>query len=226
MGCCLVKLLFIVVLAIICGLPPNAFIFTIVLIAVIDLLWVCFGNTSDNKNKEKKTEPKPLPTPQPTPPTNDITPEDITPEDITPEDITPEDIINDNIEFTDDAIYYKKKKWDGVRYTIERQKVYAYKRSYHLGMGEPPRFHICRCSTMDLYIKSKTLEIKYRKSDKPSVWAKDMDNYDEENLVSHLPLCLNCYKKMKAQHSYIDSKMDNVDFVNRVIKRIRNAPPT
>lgn len=134
-------------------------------------------------------------------------------------DISDDDILNENVEFKDDAIYFKRKKWDGVKWTIERQKVYVYKRSYHLDMGGgPPRFHICRCCTIDSFIRQGRLK-EYRKSDKDFVWVRNLDFHDSETQISHLPLCLNCYNKMKSQYRWLDSETDNQDFVRRVIKK-------
>lgn len=136
------------------------------------------------------------------------------------DDITREDIINKTVEFTDHGIYANIKVWDGVKYTMKKQRVYVYKRSYHLDMGQPPRFHICRCSTMDNYIHNNTLEILYRKSNLPRVKVKNMDDNYKENEITHLPLCGNCYKIMKKQYSWLDSKMDNEDFIRNVINRV------
>ena len=75
------------------------------------------------------------------------------------DDITREDIITKEIEFTEHGIYAKRKVWDGVKYTMKKQRVFVYKRCYHLDMGEPPRFHICRCSTMNNYILANSLKM-------------------------------------------------------------------
>ncbi|WP_289119640.1 hypothetical protein [uncultured Bacteroides sp.] len=134
--------------------------------------------------------------------------------------VTSNEISDDEIEVIDDGIYYKTKIWDGVKYTIKKQRVFVYKRSYHLDMGELPRFHICRCKTMDSYMSCGTLKLEYRKSDSRDVWVKNMDACDRETQISHLPLCMNCYKKLKQQYSWLDSEMDNVDFVKNIINRL------
>lgn len=135
-------------------------------------------------------------------------------------DITPDEIIDKDIEFTDTGIFYKKKVWDGARYTIKKQRVFAYKREYHLDMGELPRFHICRCRTMDTYIRSGSLKLEYRKSSSKTVFVKNMDNGNKECMISNLPICGNCYRKLKHQYSWLHSKMDNEEFVKYVINRI------
>lgn len=137
------------------------------------------------------------------------------------DDITREDIITKEIEFTEHGIYTNKKVWDGVKYTMKKQRVFVYKRCYHLDMGEPPRFHICRCSTMNNYIFANSLEIEYRKSSKAKVKVKNMDRNYIENEIGHLPLCGNCYKIMKKQFSWLDSKMDNEDFIKNVINKVQ-----
>lgn len=52
------------------------------------------------------------------------------------DDITREDIITKEIEFTEHGIYAKREVWDGVKYTMKKQRVFVYKRCYHLVMGE------------------------------------------------------------------------------------------
>lgn len=213
--CIIVGLPTIAIMLIVTPFPLNI-IFSILIFIILFRLCVWILDLKDKQNKSNEQINNSIQNVSPIPVPSTISDNQ--------DDIKYDDIINKNVEFTDDAIYYKYRKWDGVKWTIEKQRVYAYKRSYHLAMGEPPKFHICRCSTMDSYIRSRSLEIEYRKSDKISVWVRNMDNYNKEEIVSHLPLCLNCYRKMRAQHNYIDSKMDNVEFVNSVIKKIRNAP--
>lgn len=133
-------------------------------------------------------------------------------------DITIHDIIDKNVEFTDNAIYVIKKEWDGVKWTMRKQKIFVYKRKYHLDMGEPPRFHICKCSTINSYLSRGELSIEYRKSSDLEIWVKNMDDNNKETKISHIPLCKNCYKKMKSQYSWLDSKTDNEEFVRRVIR--------
>lgn len=138
--------------------------------------------------------------------------------DPTLNDITVQDIIDKNVEFTDNAIYVRNKVWDGVKWTMRKQKVYVYKRKYHLDMGEPPRFHICKCSTISSFLSRGDLSVEYRKSSDIEIWVKNMDDNNKETKVSHIPLCKNCYKKMKSQYSWLDSKTDNEEFVRRVLK--------
>lgn len=223
MGSCLFSIvmilgLYIIVFVLFFTSFPFNIIFSVLAIVILYRLSILISEINDKKN-ERNERNEYINNKQSVPSISDSISNN-------QDDIKYNDIINKNVEFTDDAIYYYKKKWDGVKWTLEKQRVYAYKRSYHLAMGSPPRFHICRCSTIDSYISSRSLDIKYRKSDRLSVFVKNIDNHNKEEIVSHLPLCLNCYKKMKAQHSYIDSKMDNVEFVNSVIKKIRNAPLT
>ena len=47
-----------------------------------------------------------------------------------------------------------------------------------------------------------------------------MDRNYIENEIGHLPLCGNCYKIMKKQFSWLDSKMDNEDFIKNVINKV------
>jgi len=77
---------------------------------------------------------------------------------------------------------------------------------------------IRKCSTISSYLSRGDLTIEYRKSSDIEIWVKNMDDNNKETKVSHIPLCLNCYKKMKSQYSWLDSKTDNEEFVRRVLK--------
>ena len=152
---------------------------------------------------------------------NDSLPEEKSSDD----DITYDEIINKDVEFNDDSIYVKKRVWDGVRYTIRKQRVFVYKRDYNLDMeNKIPRFHICRCITIDDFIQRKCLTIEYRKSTQKTVLVRNKDNDNEERRISHLPLCKNCYKKMKSQYSWLSSETDNEDFVRNVIEKTYWGP--
>ncbi len=141
------------------------------------------------------------------------------------DDITYNDIINKDVEFSENSIYAKTRVWDGVKYTIKKQRVFVYKRDYNLDLEhEVPRFHICRCKTIDEFIKSGDLTIAYRKSRQKTVLVRNIDNNFKECRISNLPLCKNCYKKMKNQYTWLNSKTDNEDFIRNVIEKTYWSP--
>ena len=141
------------------------------------------------------------------------------------DDITYNDIINKDVEFNENSIYVKTRVWDGVKYTIKKQRVFVYKRDYNLDLEyEVPRFHICRCKTIDEFIKSGDLTIAYRKSRQKTVLVRNIDNNFKECRISNLPLCKNCYKKMKNQYTWLNSKTDNEDFIRNVIEKTCWSP--
>ena len=141
------------------------------------------------------------------------------------DDITYNDIINKDVEFNENSIYVKTRVWDGVKYTIKKQRVFVYKRDYNLDLEhEVPRFHICRCKTIDEFIKSGDLTIAYRKSRQKTVLVRNIDNNFKECRISNLPLCKNCYKKMKNQYTWLNSKTDNEDFIRNVIEKTYWSP--
>lgn len=63
-------------------------------------------------------------------------------EPFTPEDVKATDITNGSMSFTSDGIFVKGD--DGV----ERQ-VFLYKKDYRLQRYGKPRFHICKCDTIE-----------------------------------------------------------------------------
>jgi hypothetical protein len=97
--------------------------------------------------------------------------------------------INDlkhNIEFKDDGIYLKDENGHA------NQRIFLYKRNYHLEVYGKPRFHIRKCSTIQSFIDSGSFKAEYRRANSESVPVRNIDDRYREMMIEDLPLCKNC----------------------------------
>lgn len=106
-------------------------------------------------------------------------------EAIKPEDVKPEDVTNGTMEFRDDGIFVLGS--DGR----ERQ-VFLYKKDYRMIQYGKPRFHICKCETIDEFISSGRFRQHYVRANTEPVPVKNLDNRGIIEEVSGLPLCKYC----------------------------------
>lgn len=125
---------------------------------------------------------------------------------IKPEDVTRDEIAKGKMEFEDDGIFV-------IDDNGERHQIFLYKRKYHLDRFGKPRFHICKCDTIDEFLAKGRFQKEYRRANTETVPVIDMDDNDEDKEIEALPLCKNCISKMAAQGKPIDSYMDSVEFV-------------
>lgn len=114
--------------------------------------------------------------------------------EIRPEEITVDAISKGEIEFTDEGIYV-------VGNGNERQQVYLYKRDYHLVRYGKPRFHICKCATIEDFINTGGFKDHYVRANSDPVPVRNMDNSYNEEMVKELPLCKNCLSKIREYGS-------------------------
>ena len=105
-------------------------------------------------------------------------------EPFTPEDVKAADITNGSMSFTSEGIFVKGD--DGV----ERQ-VFLYKKDYRLQRYGKPRFHICKCDTIDEFINSGGFRQHYVRANSEPVPVYNMDTGDYLQ-IDELPLCSNC----------------------------------
>lgn len=103
-----------------------------------------------------------------------------------PEDVKPEDIKNGSMEFRSDGIF-------SITSDGSAHQVYLYKKKYHLGYGQPPKYHICKCSTIDEFIEMGRRD-EYVRANTDPVPVIDLDDNRKVKMVSALPLCNNCRK--------------------------------
>lgn len=111
--------------------------------------------------------------------------------------------LKNNMEFTDDGIFLIDST-DG-----SRQQIFLYKRDYHLELYGKPRFHICKCETIQEFINRGRFKSDYRRANTETVMVRDMDDGYIDKKVSALPLCQYCAKMIAG----ISSNINSVDFV-------------
>lgn len=119
--------------------------------------------------------------------------------------VTPGDVIfhgtDGNVFFEnesgEDGIYIK----DGRGVT---HQVFMYKRDYHLSRYGNPRYHVCKCETIQDFIDRGAFE-HYKYANTDVVPVQDMDDFYEEKQVSDLQLCAYCAKML--DHRYTRSMM-------------------
>lgn len=119
-------------------------------------------------------------------------------------DVTKGDIQDGTITFNDEGIFVKDKK------NVFRQ-VFLFKGDYHLQEFGKPRFHICKCKTINEFINGGLFKDHYRYSNSEPVTVIDLDNDNVEEEVEELPLCQNCRKVISEY-----GKINSTDFVNQL----------
>ena len=110
------------------------------------------------------------------------------------------------LEFTDDGIYVDD---NGIK-----RQVFLYKRRYKLQQYGKPRYHVCKCSTIEEFLVNDRDIPEYRSANVDTVKVLNWDNFNKEEEVSNLPLCKNCAAKL-----YKYRNMDSSEFA----EILRNA---
>lgn len=122
-------------------------------------------------------------------------------EPFTPEDVKPIDITNGSMSFTDKGIFVKGE--DG-----EERQVFLYKKDYHLEQYGKPRFHICKCETIESFINGGGFKDHYVRANSEPVPVIDLDNGRMHVKIEALPLCAYCRKMIQDF-----GKINSTDFV-------------
>ena len=107
-----------------------------------------------------------------------------------PEDVTVEALRKGSIRFENNGIFVKTDDGRDVQ-------VFLYKRDYHLKRYGKPKYHICRCQTIDDFIQSGGFKSHYRSTNCDPVKVCDMDDDNKEKEVGGLPLCSNCMRMIR-----------------------------
>lgn len=126
---------------------------------------------------------------------------------IEPEDVTKEEIDKGKMEFADDGIFV-------IDDYGERRQIFLYKRNYHLEEFGKPRYHICKCQTLDIFLARGSFQKEYRRANTETVPVIDMDDGNKDKDISSLPLCKNCIALLRQQGQTIASAMNSDVFVN------------
>lgn len=118
--------------------------------------------------------------------------------EIHPEEVTIDAINKGELEFTKQGIYV-------VSGGTEKQQVFLYKRDYHLIQYGKPRFHICKCQTIDDFINNGRFKEHYVRANSSPVPVINMDKLNIEEEVDQLPLCRYCLNQVR-EYGNINSK--------------------
>lgn len=116
--------------------------------------------------------------------------------------------LTESFKFTKDGIIF-------VDEFGEERQVFLYKRNYHLEQFGKPRYHICKCATINQFISSGSFQREYRATNAEKVPVANMDANYEEVTVENLPLCKYCQQMMNmnqtmASNSFVEL-LKNVD---------------
>ena len=109
--------------------------------------------------------------------------------EIKPEEVTIDAINKGQIEFEDNGIFV-------LNTNNEKIQVFLYKRDYRLKEFGKPRFHICKCDTINEFITWGLFKHHYVRANADPVPVFNMDDGYIEEMVDNLPLCKRCLEKI------------------------------
>lgn len=136
---------------------------------------------------------------------------------IKPEDVTRQEIEEGKMEFDEDGIFV-------IDEYGERRQIFLYKRKYHLEEYGKPRFHICKCQTLDGFLARGSFQKEYRRANTETVPVIDMDDGNEDKQISSLPLCKYCINQLRQQGQAIASSMNSEEFVELLKMAGQSSP--
>lgn len=126
--------------------------------------------------------------------------------------VTPDDVVLSG----DGAIYFKGVDGSGGIFIQDKKgvehQVFMYKCDYHLERYGKPRAHLCQCDTITDFMEGGHFHQLYRYANTEEVPVRNMDNYDEEEIVRDLPLCKSCRRLLN--NSVLPPGSTSIDFVN------------
>ena len=117
--------------------------------------------------------------------------------------------LKNNIEFTDDGIFFTDST-DGSKHQI-----FLYKRKYRVNTYGKPRYHVRKCKVIQDFINKGSFEKEYRRANTDVVNVLDMDDFNKEKKVDHLPLCKYCANMIFNESL---KEIDSTEFVE-LLKR-------
>lgn len=129
---------------------------------------------------------------------------------ISPEEVSLKEIENGSLEIGTDGIFINGE--DGVR-----RQVFLYKRAYNMERFGKPRFHICKCQTIEEFMNSSGEIPEYRRANTRAVMVLDRSNGNQDTKVEDLPLCKYCAQLIGS----VSRNMDSAAFV----EILKNANP-
>ena len=120
---------------------------------------------------------------------------------IQPEEVSLREVQDGSLEIGLDGIFITGE--DGVR-----RQVFLYKRSYFLAEHGKPRFHICKCRTIESFMQGEDIPA-YRRANTSKVIVLNL-NTEKDVWVDNLPLCKNCARII----GNVNRNMDSAAFVD------------
>ena len=87
---------------------------------------------------------------------------------------------------------------------------------HHFGK---PRYHICKCKTIEEFMNAAGAIPEYRKANKMPVWVIDTSDNNQDKQTENLPLCKNC----AAVLGNINKNTTSNEFVE-ILKKAYKAP--
>lgn len=102
------------------------------------------------------------------------------------------------------------------------RRVFLFKREYFIeynGNFSFPKYHICKCDTIEKYMNSNGEVPEYRKTEDEPVLVIDKSDYRKEKKLKGLKLCKNCARIMGD----IDRNTTSTQYVE-MLKKINEAP--
>lgn len=103
--------------------------------------------------------------------------------------------------------------------TGEVQRIFLYKRKYNLERFGKPRYHICKCQTIEDFMNAAGAIPEYRKANKMPVCVIDTSDNNKDKQIDNLPLCKNC----AAILGNINKNTTSNEFVE-ILKKAYKAP--
>lgn len=107
--------------------------------------------------------------------------------EISSEEVSIREIREGTMVFENNGIFVKMR--DG-----SKQQVFLYKRSYNIAAYGKPRYHICKCETIQDFMNDKGEIPQYRKSNTMPVMVIDRSDGNIDKEIDSLPLCRYCAK--------------------------------
>lgn len=126
---------------------------------------------------------------------------------ISPEEVSLKEIENGSLQIDTDGIFIIGE--DGVR-----RQVFLYKRAYNMERFGKPRFHICKCQTIEEFMNSSGEIPEYRRANTRAVMVLDRSNGNQDTKVEDLPLCKYCAQLIGS----VARNMDSAAFVELLKK--------
>lgn len=103
-------------------------------------------------------------------------------------------------------------KVDGIKHIG-----FLYKRSYRLADHGKPRMHICKCKTIQDFIRRGSFEVEYRFAETDKVMVIDKNDRERDKEIGDLPLCQNCINQLQnSRYGLVRGSKDFAKLVGQI----------